>query len=223
MNFTIPKIKKSFKLGFGLAIASVLLLMSSCSLISYNKLSKEEKVVKKWDGKVKRYFYDEDSFEVYGSFFKIRKSYITARHVITEAFYTYPDFAKEDMLWENGLNGLDISIYRKGSIGKYKFQEVSRGCKTIAIGYPAGSKEIEYRYGSVLTQRNNQQWISTISKPKEPVTNGMSGGLVLASCNEGKYLPAGVIVTRNWKADVNNTNVKQHSYDFVSITDALDI
>lgn len=221
MQIKIPTIKKSFKIGFGLALALVAISSISYSFISYNNLTKEEKAVKKWDGKVKRYFYDEDTFEVYGSFFKIKKSYITARHVITEAIYTYPDFASEDILWENGLNGLDVSIYRKGSIGKYKFQEVYIGCKTIALGYPAGSSDIQYRYGKVFTKRDGVQWVSTISEPNEPVTSGMSGGLVLLSCDGGKYIPSGVLVTRNSKFTQTDTNLKQHSYDFVSIVDAL--
>ena len=221
---------KIWKIFFIIVFLSLFIGSITPSIYRHLTRTDLEKCTSKHDKRVERYFYDLDSVLVYGTFFKIKRSWFTAGHVITDANYNYPTLAPNSDKWEVMLRGLDIAVYNKKSIAKYEFSqplgEINQGL--VVMGYPAGSKTLRSIEAYTYIERSNgsNNWIGIIKPDEvgvnEPVVSGMSGGLVLEygsdTCN-----PMGVLITMNSPVDLDpqNKNGNEQSFDFIGIKGAL--
>lgn len=160
---------------------------------------------------IRRHFYNEKGFQTYATFFAHWGGWITAGHCMTDVNDTCPPFASGNLLsWPDGLDGALIGCelpLRSPPIPK-------RGGAVIIQGFPAGSRHLETRRGTVYFERTPGTWIAHITEPDEPVVSGMSGGAVL---DAKSGVPIGIIITRNSPADLNNDRDPDESCDFISL------
>ena len=162
---------------------------------------------------VRRHFYNEASFQTYGSFFSHWDGWITAGHVLTEAADIMPPFTKgECTSWPDGLDAAVIGC----TLPEIAPDPPRAGQDVIIKGYPAGSRHIEERRGTVYFERAPGVWIAHIKTPDEPVVTGMSGGVVI---DAGSGLPIGILITRNSPADLNSDRDPDESADFTALCD----
>lgn len=165
--------------------------------------------------KVKRYFYNQNGGQTFGTFFQLWGGWATAAHVLSEMNGVTPKFISSE-LNVSKFEGYDIALIgsRRPNVEP---SEPIRNLRIKIYGYPAGSRYLEERLGYVYIKRSDSNsWIAMIDSPSEPVVVGMSGGLVVrADTNE----PIGVLTTRNSPADVNGDGIKQESADFVALSD----
>lgn len=162
---------------------------------------------------VRRYFYNERGFQTYGSFFAHWDGWITAGHVITEAADLVPPFCQgECTKWPDGLDAAVIGC----TLPLIAPDPPRTGQEVIIKGYPAGSRHLEERRGTVYFERAPGVWIAHIKTPDEPVVTGMSGGVVLDAVNE---MPIGILITRNSPADLNADRDPDESADFTALCD----
>lgn len=160
---------------------------------------------------VRRYFYDEPTFQTYGSFFAHWGGWITAGHVLTSAKSLIPDFASGDIKnWPGGLDAATIGCTPPASAPAAPFA----GQAIIVRGYPAGSRYLEERSGQVYLERETGRWIAHIKKPDEPVVTGMSGGAVI---DAGSGHAIGILITRNSPADLDADFDPDQSCDFIAL------
>jgi len=125
-----------------------------------------------------------------------------------------PPFALGDLMsWPDGLDGAVIGC----DLPSKSPPAPMHGQAVIIKGFPAGSRHLETRKGTVYFERMPGTWIVHITEPDEPVVTGMSGGAVV---DAKTGLPIGIIITRNSPADLNNDRDPDESCDFVSL-DAL--
>ena len=162
---------------------------------------------------VQRHFFNEQRFQCYASFFSYWGGWVTAGHCMTDALDHVPPFARGAVTkWPDGLDaaligcGLPKSPPRKPRIGE----------EVIAEGFPAGSRHMEQRRGTVYFERTPGTWIMHIKSPDEPVVTGMSGGRV-RSLETGEVL--GIIITRNSPADLDRDRDPDESCDFTALSD----
>ena len=89
------------------------------------------------------------------------------------------------------------------------------------LGFPAGSRHLETRMGTVYIEREtgSGHWITHIKSPDEPVVSGMSGGPVIDIKTD---LPIGIIITRNSPADLDHDQKADQSCDFVALSAVWD-
>ena len=167
----------------------------------------------KQNDEVRRHFFNEDRFQCYASFFAHWDGWITAGHCMTDAQDHIPPFTRGDMIkWPDGLDAgligcrLPATPPRAPKIGE----------DVIAEGFPAGSRTLETRTGTVYFQRSPGTWIMHIKTPDEPVVTGMSGGRV-RSLETGEVL--GIIITRNSPADLDRDRDPDESCDFTALAD----
>lgn len=165
---------------------------------------------------VKRWFYNDDGIQMFGTYWYGFEGIFTAGHVLTEAGMRTPEGTPSFRQWDHRIGGLDISTngfdYKcPVTYPVYENQEI------IVLGYPAGSRNLESRKGWVHMEREEGVWIGAIQDPAEPVVVGMSGGMVLGKQkNSGDWKPIGVLIHRNSPANLKN-GVEYESCDFVSI------
>ena len=162
---------------------------------------------------VRRHFYNESGFQTYGSFFSHWDGWITAGHVITEAAQLCPPFARgECRTWPDGLDAAVIGC----TLPLIAPDPPRAGQDIIIKGYPAGSRHLEERRGSVYFERAPGVWIAHIKSPDEPVVTGMSGGIVVDAQTD---MPIGILITRNSPADLNSDRDPDESADFTALCD----
>lgn len=162
---------------------------------------------------IRRHFYNEANFQTYGSFFQHWGGWITAGHVLTEASDLLPPFASGDMRsWPDGLDAAVIgcTLPQKAPPPPHTGQDV------MIKGYPAGSRHLEIRRGTVYYERGAGTWIAHIKTPDEPVVTGMSGGAVIDTSSGA---PIGILITRNSPADLNSDRDPDESADFIALCD----
>lgn len=165
------------------------------------------------DLEVRRYFYNEAGFQTYGSFFSHWGGWLTAGHVVTEASGLIPPFASGEIhAWPDGLDACTIGC----RLPAQPPDPPRAGQNLIIMGYPAGSRHLEERRGSVYFERAPGVWIAHIQTPDEPVVTGMSGGVVI---DAETRTPIGILITRNSPADLNADRDPDESADFVALTD----
>jgi len=163
---------------------------------------------------IRRHFYNERGFQTYTTFFAHWGGWITAGHCMTDVNDLLPPFALGDLMsWPDGLDGAVIGC----DLPSKSPPAPMRGQAVIIKGFPAGSRHLETRKGTVYFERMPGTWIVHITEPDEPVVTGMSGGAVV---DAKTGLPIGIIITRNSPADLNNDRDPDESCDFVSL-DAL--
>lgn len=185
---------------------------------------------------IRRHFYDEATFETYGSFFAHWGGWITAGHVTDAADDLVPPFASAPLTaWpivtSDGLldtqfpdpidlenvNKLDASLFGC-TLPSQKPAQLLENQRVTIHGFPAGSSFMSTREGAVyLRGSTERKWIIEITSPSEPVTSGMSGGAVLdAATGE----PVAIIVERNGKADIDGDTIPmEHSLRVISLHD----
>jgi len=122
-----------------------------------------------------------------------------------------PPFASGGLIsWPGGLDGAAIGC----GLPSAPPPSPIRGQEVIIQGFPAGSRHLETRRGTVYFERTPGTWIAHIMDPDEPVVVGMSGGAVLDTVS-GE--PIGIVITRNSPADLNSDRDPDESCDFVSL------
>ncbi len=164
---------------------------------------------------VKRHFYNEKGFQCFASFFPLWNGWATAGHVLTDAAHAWPDFAGlgADHIWPEGLDaalkGCDIPDHKPAAPKAGQIVDI--------WGYPAGSRYLEKRSGTVYIERGagSGTWIAHIKSPDEPVVSGMSGGPVI---DRATGAPLGIVITRNSPADLNADRDPDESCDFVALS-----
>ena len=162
---------------------------------------------------VRRHFYNEAGFQTYGSFFSHWDGWITAGHVLTEAAGLMPPFTKgKSESWPDGMDAAVIGC----TLPLIAPDPPRAGQDVIIKGYPAGSRHLEERRGSVYFERAPGVWIAHIKTPDEPVVTGMSGGVVV---DASSGLPIGILITRNSPADLNADRDPDESADFTALYD----
>jgi len=111
---------------------------------------------------VRRYFYNEPTFQTYGSFFKLWGGWITAGHVLTSAKSQIPDFASGEISsWPGGLDAATIGCTPPAAAPDAPYA----GQNIIVTGFPAGSRHIEERRAQVYLERETGRWIAHIMTP----------------------------------------------------------
>lgn len=164
---------------------------------------------------LRRYFYEGQSQQTYGSFFRLWGGWATAGHVVSAMQHRPPPFAKGGVVL--GGDALDVALIGctlpdRAPALPYEGQEL------VAMGFPAGAHLPAIRRCKVYQRRpGSQVWISQISAPGEPVVVGMSGGVVF---DERTQTLVGVIVHRNSPADLDGDGQLDQSLDFVALADA---
>lgn len=164
---------------------------------------------------VRRHFYNEKGFQCFASFFPLWNGWATAGHVLTDAAHNWPEFTGrgDALLWPEGL---DAAV--KGHVLPEQKPISPKPGQIVDIwGYPAGSRYLEKRSGTVYIERGagSGTWIAHIKTPDEPVVSGMSGGPVIDRAS-GK--PIGIVITRNSPADLNADRDPDESCDFVALS-----
>ena len=165
---------------------------------------------------VKRYFYESQRGQTYGTFFRLWGGWATAAHVIEEMDNVVPPFA-------GGLLQIRPDSYDAAVIGgrlpAAPPPEPAKGMAVTAVGYPAGALAPSHRYSRVYLKRPGegpQVWIAEVLSPEEPVVVGMSGGMVFET-ETGRIL--GIIVHRNSPADIDRDGDLDQTFDFVALSD----
>lgn len=184
---------------------------------------------------IRRHFFDEATFETYGTFFALWDGWISAGHVADAAADGVPPFASEPLVkWpivDDGLlnaafpneidrinvDKLDAALYNCHVPTDQPAQLQDNQLVTVH-GFPAGSAFMSSREGYVyLRASNERKWIIAITSPSEPVTSGMSGGVVL-DVQTGD--PVAIIVERNSKSDIDGDQIPmEHSLRVISLHD----
>ena len=163
---------------------------------------------------IRRHFYNEQRFQCYATFFKVWKGWVTAGHSLTDAAHIWPNFTGngEGLIWPGGLD----AALKGCQLPKLKPAKPYSGQNVIIRGFPAGSRHMEERRGSVYLERGTGSgvWIAHIKTPDEPVVTGMSGGPVM---DETSGAPIGILITRNSPADLNSDRDPDESCDLVSL------
>ncbi len=170
---------------------------------------------------VRRHFYNQPSFQTYGSFFAHWGGWITAGHVLTSASDLAPPFAKG--LVQSWPQGLDAAVVGC-ALPSQPPKPPRTGQRVIIKGYPAGSRYLEERQAKVYYERKpltgsteaGSTWIAHILLPDEPVVTGMSGGVVVDAQSN---TPIGILITRNSPADLDSDQDPDESCDFVALSD----
>jgi len=160
---------------------------------------------------IRRHFYNETGFQTYASFFAHWGGWVTAGHCMTDVNDILPPFAKGELIsWPDGLDGALIGC----QLPEARPVSPQRGQPVTIKGFPAGSRYMEERAGTVYFEREPGTWIAHIERPDEPVVTGMSGGPVI---NAASGEPIGIVITRNSPADLNSDRDPDESCDFVSL------
>lgn len=165
--------------------------------------------------RVRRFFFNQKNSQCYGTFFPFWDGWITAGHVLTSSQHEWPHFVDKTapQLWPGGLdaavNGCVLPAVPPPA--PYPGQLVK------LLGFPAGSRSLEKRMGTVYLERmsGSGTWITHIKAPDEPVVTGMSGGPVIDIKTD---LPIGILITRNSPADLDKDAVPDQSCDFVALS-----
>ncbi len=169
---------------------------------------------------VRRHFYNQPSFQTYGSFFAHWGGWITAGHVLTSAADIIPPFANGHVQsWPLGLDAAVMGC----TLPSQPPKPPRMGQRVIIKGYPAGSRYLEERQAKVYYERksatefgSSSTWIAHILLPDEPVVTGMSGGVVVDAQSN---IPIGILITRNSPADLDSDQDPDESCDFVALSD----
>lgn len=167
---------------------------------------------------VRRHFYNEPRFQCYASFFPLWEGWITAGHCMSDTNDMLPPFASGELLsWPDGLDAALIGV----NLPERRPPAPRRGQEVTCKGYPAGSRTLELRRGSVYIERvaGSGTWITHIKSPDEPVVTGMSGGPVIDARTQE---PIGIIITRNSPADLDNDRDPDESFDFIALSAVWD-
>ena len=163
---------------------------------------------------VRRYFFDNDIVNTYGTFYANWGGWITAAHVVRDIRYTTPPFANGELVYQP--DGLDAALIGCTLPGIEPLQ-LKEGMSLKVIGYPAGSQTPAVREGAVhYNVPGSGKWIIRIDEPHEPVVSGMSGGVAI---NMETGLPIGIIIEANHKADLDQDPELDHSLNVVSLCD----
>jgi len=166
---------------------------------------------------VRRHFFDEERFETYGSFFTLWNGWATAAHVTEAANQIIPPFADEPLVERPGEDRLDAAIIGCTLPDTAPPQLVAHQ-RVEVFGFPAGSSAVARRLGQVHARRpEGVSWIIRIESPNEPVTSGMSGGVVVDLKTREAV---GIIIERNSKAHLDLDPEQDHSLNIVSLHDA---
>ncbi len=162
---------------------------------------------------VRRFFHNHSNFQCYTTWFSLWGGWASAGHCITDAQGHTADFAKGSLIdWPDGLDAALVGITRPeiAPAKPYVGQAVQ------LRGFPAGSRHMEVRDGTVYHERSPGQWIVHIKDPDEPVVVGMSGGPVIDVATGN---PIGILITRNSPADLNRDRDPDESADFIALAD----
>ena len=164
---------------------------------------------------VRRHFYNEPAFQCFASFFPLWDGWVTAGHVLTDTAHNWPDFTGrgEDFIWPGGLD----AALKGCNMPRQRPASPKDGQAVELMGYPAGSRHLERRTGTVYIERGagSGTWIAHIKSPDEPVVVGMSGGPVI---DQKTGTPIGIVITRNSPADLNADRDPDESCDFVALS-----
>lgn len=173
---------------------------------------------------VRRYF----SGLAWGTYWQIWDGWITADHVYQQVRANPPDFAPGSVTRRPGI--IDAAFFGK-RLPDRKPRPPIPGERVYIIGFPGGSDRPSLRYGQVYIDRaapgnpdyTNPDTIVLIkAQPRnaetagfEPVTGGMSGGLVMSDT----YEPLCVLVSQNGQTDLTRDGIPDASADCVSLAD----
>jgi hypothetical protein len=163
---------------------------------------------------VRRYFFDDDTVNTYGTFYAHWGGWITAAHVVRDIKFTTPPFASGDLTYQP--DGLDAALVGC-RLPVAEPEQLREGMPIKVIGFPAGSPVPAIREGAVhYTVPGSAKWIIRIDSPHEPVVSGMSGGVAI---NRETGKPIGIIIEANHKANLDPDPELDHSLNIVSLCD----
>lgn len=165
---------------------------------------------------VKRYFYESQRGQTYGTFFRLWGGWATAAHVIEEMDGAVPPFAAGGL--QIRPDQYDAAVIG-GQLPAAPPPEPTKGLAVTAIGYPAGALVASHRHSRVYLKRPGagpQVWIAEVLSPEEPVVVGMSGGMVFET-ETGRII--GILVHRNSPADIDRDGDLDQTFDFVALSD----
>lgn len=164
---------------------------------------------------IRREVHEGEAVQGWSTWFKCWGGWVGAAHSI-EGGSGPPKFVSP----ETGIikpGGLDVALYGV-TLPKKKTRPPVVGERVTVYGYPAGSDMLSTRAGYVYIQRTpNGPWIIVFDDDVESVTGGMSGGAVVAE-SDSKII--GVLITRNYRADIDSDGDYDNSCDIVSLSDA---
>jgi len=170
---------------------------------------------------VERLFYNSKTQQTFISYWRAFDGIFTAGHCLTECQLNTPPGTPHFDKWQHNMDGLDISTYGFDNFCP-SLIDIYEGQEIIAMGYPAGSRNLEIRRGWVHIEREDGIWIGAIKNPAEPVVVGMSGGLVIGKDKATmKWGPIGVITHRNSPAKIDKDDKADESLDFVALSYVL--
>ena len=168
---------------------------------------------------VTRKFQNNRTTYAWGTFWHHCGAWITADHVDSAFGRIAPEFVKGAQWRPEGK--LDATLWTDD--WKCDYRVPTNGEEIKVIGFPQRSESAVFAKGRILQNRGSSAssgyeaatWIVVFETGVEPVSTGMSGGLVL----DENDLPIGVLVTTggdldgDWTADFVALNDLKEAYD----------
>lgn len=172
---------------------------------------------------IRRQFVKTETSQVYGTVWDYCNVTIGARHVDEETRGVPPPAALGAAL----PTSPDIDAVFYGSDWNCEFaRNPIDGERIWLMGYPAGSDALSTRRGTVFLKRSATDTYIILFDPYsladflgEPVSGGMSGGLVMSEDLE----PIGILITQNSQFDSDKDGESENGADVVGLKTAFDI
>lgn len=177
---------------------------------------------------VRRYF----SGLAWGTYWQVWDGWITADHVYRQVRANPPAFAVSPVIRAPGV--VDAAYFGE-SVPDQKPRSPREGERVYIVGFPGGSDRPSLRYGRVHVKRQTPgnpdysnadtiilieaQAIRAETAGFEPVTGGMSGGLVMSET----YEPLCVLVSQNGMTDLTGDGRPDASADCVPLADIWEV
>ena len=228
--------KVNIKVKWILRVAIILIFLSvliTCGLIGRStmvELSERShvEVVAKETFSIRRQFVKTETSQVYGTVWDYCNITIGARHVHEETRGVPPPAALGAALPTSP--NVDAVFYGSDWNCEFARNLIVRnpidGERIWLMGYPAGSDALSTRRGTVFLKRSVTDTYIILFDPYsladflgEPVSGGMSGGLVMSESFE----PIGILITQNSQFDSDKDGESENGADVVGLKTAFDI
>ena len=168
---------------------------------------------------VTRKFQNNQTTYAWGTFWHHCGAWLTADHVDFAFQRVRPEFVEGAQWRPNGL--IDATLWSDNWDCDYRAPVAGEAVKVL--GFPQRSETAIFAKGRVLQNRGSSAssgyelatWIIVLETGVEPVSTGMSGGMILDSENE----PLGILVTTggdfngDWTADFAALTDLKEAYD----------
>ena len=192
------------------------------TMVELSERSRVEAIAKE-NFSIRRQFVKTETEQIYGTIWDYCNVTIGARHVHEETRGVLPPAALGAALPTSP--NVDAVFY--GSDWNCEFaRNPIDGERIWLMGYPAASDALSTRRGTVFLKRSATDTYIVLFDPYsiadffgEPVSGGMSGGIVMSEDLE----PIGILITQNSQFDSDEDGESENGADVVGLKTAVDI